>query len=263
MTKLTFAALALATAVFSLPASAQEPSWGGLYIGAHGGYAAGDAVADLSHTTGAIIYGDPFPAGAGALDVSEGWLGGLQIGANHQRGAFVFGIETDASWTDLDASGTFTTVTTGPCAPQSCTKWDVDTSLEALGTVRGRLGLATPRALFYATGGLAWAFTDTSQASHHNGPDFATPGGVVSGDSRHIGWTAGGGIELKVGGGWSIKGEYLYLDLGEADYHLQGTVAPGSTTPWAESFSEDIELHTARVGLNYQLWEPEVIGPLK
>jgi outer membrane immunogenic protein len=247
------------------PVLAQDYNWSGLYLGAHAGYATGDATADLSHTTGAIIYSDPFPAGAGALDVSEGWLGGLQIGANHQRGGLVFGIETDASWTDLDASGTFTTVKTGPCAPNSCTKWDIDTSVEAMGTIRGRLGiLITPRTLIYGTGGLAWAFTDTDQVSHHNGPTFPDAGGVVSGDSRHIGWTAGGGIELKVGGGWSIKGEYLYIDLGEADYHLQGTVNPKSKTPWAESFTEDLQLHTARVGLNYQLWQPEpVIGPLK
>ena len=86
----------------------------------------------------------------------------------------------------------------------------------------------------------------------------------MSGDTQHIGYTVGGGAEMKLSQSWSIKGEYLFVDLGEASYHLTGVTAPGSTTPWAESFSESIELHTVRVGLNYHFGEDhEAPVPLK
>lgn len=265
MLRLSALGAAAVSAVFLIgtPATAGNFSWSGLYIGAHAGYGTGDVDADLSHTTGAVIYSDPFSPDQRKLDGGDGWFGGFQAGANYQRGQFVIGIEADASWTDIDASGTFATTSAGPCSPNSCTQWKVDTELQALGTIRGRLGIASGHTLFYGTGGLAWAITDSDEVTHHNGPAFATPGAVVSGDSNHIGYAIGGGAEVALGQGWSLKGEYLFLDLGEADYHLTGVTAPGSSTPWAESFSQDIELHTFRVGLNYKFGEREAPAPLK
>jgi outer membrane immunogenic protein len=251
----------------ALPVAAQEypPIWSGLYIGAHGGWASGDTNVDLSHTTGAIIYSDPFDPDQRSLEGSDGFLGGVQIGANAQKGRWIFGLEADASWTDLSASGTFATTDAGPCAPNSCTQWKIDTEVEALGTVRGRLGvLLHPTFLAYGTGGLAWGITNAAQVTHHNGPDFATPGAVVSGDSNHVGWAAGGGFEWLMSPRWSLKAEYLFVDLGEADYHLTGVTSPGSTTPWAEAFSQDLELHTVRAGLNFHFYEPDIQAvPLK
>jgi outer membrane immunogenic protein len=255
----------VALAAFSLPVSAGEyyHNWSGLYLGGHVGYLDADASVDLSHTTGAIIYSDPFDPSTRDLDSGSSWLGGFQVGANHQRGNLVIGVEADASWTDVEADGRFTTIDTGPCAPNSCTQWDINTSISALGTVRGRLGLAWGQALLYGTGGLAWAMTDTEQKSHHNGPTFPDAGGVVSGDSSHIGYVVGGGLEWALSPRWSIKGEYLYVDLGEADYHLTGTTTPGGTTPWAEGFSQDLTLQTARFGINYKFGgDPEAV-PLK
>jgi outer membrane immunogenic protein len=251
--KQTIAATA-ALLFVATPALAQDypPIWSGLYVGIHGGWASGDVNLDLSHTTGAIIYGDPFDPPHRSLTGSDAGMAGVQVGASHQMGRLILGIEADASWTDLDATGTFATTDAGPCAPNACTQWQVDTSLEAMGTIRGRLGiLLKPTLLLYGTGGLAWGLTDTTQVSHHNGPNFPDAGGVVSGDSQHIGWTAGGGLEWRLSPRWSIKGEYLYVDLGEAGTQLTGTVSPTSTTPWAESFKQDLELHTVRAGLNF------------
>lgn len=249
---------AIAIGLLAAPAAAQNaPIWSGLYIGAHGGYASSDWGVDLSHTTGAVVYNDPFPANANSLSSEDGWFGGLQIGANHQVGGLVFGIEADASLTDLEADGKFQTISTGACAPNSCTQWDIATSIEAMGTIRGRVGITAGSMLIYGTGGLAWAITDTDQETHHNGPAFATAGAVVSGDSTHIGYTVGGGAEWLLSPNWTVKAEYLYVDLGEADYHLQGTTTPTSKTPWAESFSEDLTMHTVRLGVNYKFGGPD------
>jgi outer membrane immunogenic protein len=253
----------IALAAFSAPVAAEGlldrgraghgvATWTGFYVGAHAGYAWSDWGVDLTHTTGAIIYNDPFPKSATSLGSSEGLLGGLQIGANYQSGAIVFGLEADVSWADLDAEGTFDTVNTGPCKPNSCTRWNIQSSLDTFGTVRGRLGFSTGPLLLYGTGGLAWGIVDTKQTSHHNGPDFATPGGVVSGDSNHIGYAVGAGGEYRFSRNWSVKLEYLFIDLGEADYQLTGTTSPTSKTPWAESLKQDLELHTVRLGINYK-----------
>ena len=83
-----------------------DPSWTGLYIGAHGGYGWADWDGYAGTTAGTnpvtIIDGanDPY-----ASFSDEGWLGGAQLGFNMQNGQFVFGIEGDISWADIDASG--------------------------------------------------------------------------------------------------------------------------------------------------------------
>ena len=59
------------------------------------------------------------------------------------------------------------------------------------------------------------------------------------------GWTAGGGIEGALGGGWSAKLEYLYIDLGKLEQTL-------STPAGTETFSSRVTDNIVRVGLNYR-----------
>jgi outer membrane immunogenic protein len=64
----------------------------------------------------------------------------------------------------------------------------------------------------------------------------------------HFGWTAGGGLEWEFNPGWTFKTEYLYVDLGEADYnHYVGNKsgAPDVT-------SSDLDLHVVKAGINYR-----------
>jgi len=241
----------LSSSVFSTVASAND--WSGLYIGAHAGYASAEWGVDLSRTTGAMIYNDFFKNNG--LSTDGAFVGGLQAGANYQTGNIVVGVEADVSWTNLDADGTYIS-TGGPGAfgcptGTHCTRWDISSEIQALGTIRGRLGFSTGNVLVYGTGGLAWGLVDTKQATTHNPGGVEADGARTSGDGNHIGYAIGGGGEYKISSNVSIKAEYLYIDLGDADYNLKGTVAPGNPTPWAESFEQDIQLHTFRVGLNY------------
>jgi len=99
------------------------------------------------------------------------------------------------------------------CAPTSFTVNKSESS-NWLWTLRGHVGvLVTPALLLYGTGGLAVAdvkanylFTDTFAA--------ATESATVS--STRYGWTAGVGGEYALMHGWSIKAEYLHVDLGRA-----------------------------------------------
>ena len=235
---------------------APRVDWTGLYVGAHVGYGWGNWDVDLSGSSGAIHYNDHFVPSRGSLDSGDGWLGGLQAGYNYQTGSLVLGLEADVSWTGMDASGRFTTV-----AP-NFTTWDIDSELNVFGTVRTRLGFTTGSLLIYGTGGLAWGQTDTSQATNWFPPANPDVGGRTSGKTNHIGYAVGAGVEWMMSPNWTLKSEYLYVDLGKENYALKGTTKPDNDVPYIETFATDLDFHTIRVGLNYKFGD-RAPAPLK
>jgi outer membrane immunogenic protein len=85
-----------------------------------------------------------------------------------------------------------------------------------IGTLRGRLGYAFDNTLFYATGGLAYGHVKSF--THI----FSAPNPELIGteDSWKVGWTIGAGVEHMFAPNWSVKGEYLYYDLGNSNVNL-------------------------------------------
>jgi len=128
----------------------------------------------------------------GGFNLTGGLVGGT-IGFNWQPGPLVLGIESDLDWSGISGS------TTNLC-PLGC-----KTANSWLGTVRGRVGYAFDRIMPYVTGGLAFGNIKAS-----------TPGfpGI---DNASTGWTVGAGLEVAIGGGWTAKAEYLFVDLGSAN----------------------------------------------
>ena len=225
------------------PYVAAAPSWTGLYVGAHVGYGWGEWDGRLA-TEGAdsdAIWANPNKSIDG-----DGWLGGGQIGFNLQRGSIVFGLEADASWSDVNGSGSF--VTDGTAIDDDVYTWDVDAELEYFGTVRGRLGfLPTPRLLLYATGGYAWGKTNMSMVtSHENAPQQVAPHVTGSGSisETHHGWAAGAGGEFMLTENWTGRAEWLHVDLGETS---SKAIANGT-----DSFPADLTFDVFRVGVNYK-----------
>ena len=49
---------------------------------------------------------------------------------------------------------------------------------------------------------------------------------TTTSNADYVGWTGGGGIEWALSPNWSIRGEYLYADLGSKTYNFYET-APG------------------------------------
>lgn len=176
-------------------------TWTGFYVGINGGY--GWGTSDFS---------TPF---ANSFDISGGLIGGT-LGYNYQVNQFVFGIEgdIDASWIEGSAA----------CGGLSC-----ETSNSWLATIRGRLGYAFDRFLPYVTGGAAFGDVETSIA------------GFGSNRDTNVGWTIGGGLEYAINGPWSVKVEYLYVDLGD-----------GGTIPGTGGAEADFTTNIVRAGLNYR-----------
>jgi opacity protein-like surface antigen len=125
-------------------------------------------------------------------------------------------------------------------------------------TLRSRYGVTiSPDALVYATGGLAVSEITTVgtifgflPSVDFNGNPIALPANTVFGQhTRKAGWTAGGGLEAHLGGNWTGKVEYLYLDFGTAEGSTFNFL---NSTPIALLFHTRVIDHVARAGLNYK-----------
>lgn len=226
------------------PIAAAAPIWSGLYVGGHAGWLTGGWDGNMAYSD-AYQYQLDFDASSKSLD-GDGWLGGLQAGFNRQHGAIVWGMEADISWADLDEGKRL-----WPYPGQTDTAWDIDNELDYFGTVRGRLGyLITPRLLLYGTGGFAFAKASSSLAVYDTGADPDLLSATGSSNAHHFGWAAGLGGEWLVADGWSVKAEWLHVDLGKEDYHLKGTTA-GGVPHVTDSFPADLEFDVFRLGVNY------------
>lgn len=245
----TCALIALVSAFASTQAAAGPGyRWDGLYVGANIGGTWGHAGTDVSCTDGVApgFCATLAPLGFPPTNYSSettGALAGGQVGYNFQNGNWVFGVETDFAWTDADGDdhgpnfGTF-----GPETSSASTE------LDWFGTLRGRLGWASGDLLVYATGGLAYAKVESAYA-YDTGPGVFFASGSSS--ETQTGWTLGAGAEIAFGQ-WSLRGEYLYYNLGDQD--LQAPFILVAPPPFATFQSEtEIDGQIARVGLNYHL----------
>ncbi|HEY9214722.1 MAG TPA: outer membrane protein [Ancylobacter sp.] len=138
----------------------------------------------------------------------DGFLGGIQAGYNYQlSGPFVIGVEADLQYSNIE-SGAFT--------------------LDYFGTVRARAGFAVDQFLLFGTGGFAYGRGTFELAG-------------LSNDQTNVGWTIGAGAEYAIDPNWSVKAEYLYLDLGSETYTtINGAYDVGLTS------------NILRAGVNYR-----------
>lgn len=239
-----------AVAVLPLAMSATAEgtaSWGGYYIGLHAGQGSSDADTDRTITNNAYFGGANLIAveDESVMALSKDtFLGGGQIGMNWPAGAFVFGFEVDASGFGNDISSGSTLVYPTD-APDTFT---VTNSVEQswLATARLRLGVGNGWFLAYATGGYAGADITFTQTFSDTYTPFPTQ--VVENSEFRSGYSVGGGIEVMIESGASIKVEYLYLDLG--DIQANGPIADGVTTSNGRAEVTD---QIWRVGINFQM----------
>ena len=201
-------------------------NWTGPYVGGHIGY--GWATARFTDVECYCITDDSIPGYRFSFDY-DGWIGGAQLGYNGQTGSWVYGVELDFSFSGMRTS--FHTPFFGATSDQS-----YSSEIKWFGTGRARLGYAFDRVLPYVTGGFAFADVDNR---------FNDPPRVSVDSGVKWGWTAGGGVEVAIDRAWTIRGEYLYVQLPT----VAANVPCGSTEcpfDWGNHF------HVGRVALNYK-----------
>lgn len=228
------------------PASIETAThaWNGFYAGFNAGY----GVARNPSTFTAVGFQ---PQNESFNMDPAGLIGGIQIGVNTPlTSGLIAGIEADLQASGQQSSDTCTVL----CLPATPVYLTVDQKLKWLGTVRGRLGWAAGASLFYATGGLAYGKVEThavytSQALLGGAPNVLA---ILDMSSIRTGWTVGGGIETALSGPWSVKVEYLYLDLGSQSASATNDFGLGFTnvTTASTSFRDNL----VRIGLNYKLY---------
>ena len=166
--------------------------WSGAFIGV-------DAIA-AHHISS--IYDQYFEEDGGTtLLPSFGAGGGVNAGYNWQNGSFVAGVIADIAAYSNDAN------------LHAENYRDFSSSLNWMGSVRGRAGIASGNSHFFATAGLAFADIDNNVDEGGTGPNDNN----YNFDGTRVGWTAGLGVEHRVSEQGSIKFEALYTGFGEAD----------------------------------------------
>ncbi len=181
-------------------------SWTGFYFGVNGGYGFGKS-------DWAIPAVSPSP---------KGFVAGGTLGYNLQTGTWVWGIEGDFDWANMNNS-------------VGCGVFSCETSTDWFATARLRLGYAGwGNWMPYITGGGAGASVKASNSAFGDA------------SKTKFGWTAGAGIEFAFVGNWTAKAEYLYADLGSFDC----TGACGG--PAISTDDVTFKASLVRLGVNYR-----------
>lgn len=206
--------------------------WTGFYAGLLIGYGWGDQDHDVD------FFGHPVPEVDDFLSHEpNGFLFGGTIGINYQipNTRIVTGLEGDWSYANHD-DGNIDPI-------EGDLHFFSETEINSIGTSRVRVGyLLNENALLYATGGAAWASVRTEAG-------IASDEGKISleEEDTNVGWTVGTGLEYKLDDVWSVKADYLYVDLADTEH----TVHFGEHTV---TLTDDLTEHMVRVGVNAKLF---------
>jgi outer membrane immunogenic protein len=231
------------------PMAAYSPIWAGLYVGGSVGFGTGDTSGQISFDKSkrdsgpVLLESSSSGPSMSSIDFDKlfssdydvnGAIYGAHIGYNFQRGPIVFGIEAAYNGTDIDGndSAVFGLV-------------ESERELDWYATLVGRLGYASGNALFYGFGGVAWGTVETTLSS----PLF---GLSASGETDHVGWTAGVGIEYALDERFSVRVEYSHVDLGEESFSLGGI-----------KDEVDLDFDAIKIGASYRFGGRDHLEALK
>jgi outer membrane immunogenic protein len=246
-------------------------NWSGCYIGGYAGGAWSEQDATFTDLGNSTFRS--FSGGIAGVRGSHSWnigldnsfIGGGTLGCNWQPvgSPFVFGIEGEGGYMKLEGSAFDPLINS--TLPVTAVRGSPDVLGAAkigdwYGMITGRLGYAwNAYTLIYIKGGAAFVPAQASVVDQC----AATAAGcgnwlIATSDSKTITTgTLGGGIEWALGSNWSVKGEYMFIGLG--DRHVSTTcgfasLASGATVGGGP-FCFDHEfggIHTAKIGLNYR-----------
>jgi outer membrane immunogenic protein len=225
------------TAAKAADVSTVAYNWSGFYLGLNAG--AGFNNSEVNHDFDFIGPDDSGEINDLLDDVDANlssdepaFTGGALIGYNWQHESLLLGIEADINYTGFgnnqtnDISDELNELG-GLLGDEEGEELDATarTSFGAdwFATMRGRVGFAADKFLFYGTGGLAYGKMEASVKIDATELDDEDPDSnryyTGSTDATNWGWTVGAGMEYGIDN-WSLGIEYLYVDLGSADWSV-------------------------------------------
>jgi outer membrane immunogenic protein len=250
-------------------------SWQGFYAGGHVGYAFGGSDLNLYSD---LLYewrrggnnnsderGPGFDSGSATTGLDNRWFGGVHAGYNVQRGIWIYGIEADVNFGSSSSSTAYvsTAATKDPEEPPLTfgDAW-ASSKLEWYSTVRGKIGVANDRWMYYVTGGLA--FGDISTSGGVTATIIDDDGVVVDrrtvaySDSKvQLGFAVGAGASYAVTSNVVLGFLYQYVNLGSVS-------AAGTAVAYREfgnnffdraaaygKADTDFDFHTVRFSVSY------------
>lgn len=256
-------------------------TWTGLYGGVNIGYAFGAS----SQETGSLAYISPgvlpvVPLGSAWTTGQnlQGVVGGGQIGYNYQFNPWlVLGAEADIQAADIGSHGN-AAVGIADAIGAHLQSVNSTKKVDWFGTVRGRVGLtlpSMPNLMVYGTGGFAYGQVvhNAGFADNYTFLGAALIGGGALGhgyyDNTKVGWAAGGGLEWSPSmfPAWSLKAEYLYVDLGNTRANsvpLNGGAPAflfGAPPLFAATQNSPTRFHTVRAGVNWHFDPFAAVAP--
>lgn len=230
-------------------------TWTGFYAGINAGYTwSGSATGyDFRTTDPADLADIGLPRTLG--NSTGGFTGGAQAGYNVQTGNVVVGLETDIQYLGGNNNGVFT-FSQVDGADTANLRMSAESSVQWLGTLRGRAGVTFDRALFYATGGLAYGGVKSSSSIAATAVDGGVTSNVLYAGSRNetrVGYAVGAGMEYALMNNISVKAEYLHYDLGSTQYDVGGVVVDPADDFLGAGAKRRIDGDIVRAGLDFKL----------
>ena len=293
----TAAAFAMAGSALAadLPARVMAPApfippvftWTGFYIGVNAGAAwvGHDGCSRLYDYSGGVYTPvTDYTPNCNNNNNNAGFIGGGQAGYNWQIGALVLGLEGDIDWVGQAGNRNYDYSMYGSPYRISSHVYEVDNdafhfnggnSGNVVGTIRGRLGFALDRALFYVTGGAAFrgsgndgslAVTSTSIVTNNTTwPSTVTSSSSTTtftrnNNNNNVGWVLGGGIEYALTDSITARAEYMHMQFSNNSGYYTNSAYPNA----AFSSNRNNSLDSVRLGLNWKFgWaQPTAVSPV-
>jgi outer membrane immunogenic protein len=195
---------------------------------------------------------------------SSTFVGGIQVGDNFQYKRLVWGLEADLDlWGGGNRSQTLNYAGGSPPAGAYTSSGRLSPSEFVI--IAPRIGYGGTLWMPYVTAGAVAALGSHDGTLNYTPAGAAAPTASFSGGKNFssTGWVAGGGAEWGLNGPWSIKAEYLHVNLGRGS----NSAAACSGTPAAcaafsglsfDSSHDAFSANLFRIGITYwfSYWTP-------
>jgi outer membrane immunogenic protein len=213
-------------------------SWSGVYFGVHAGYGWGDV--DIREDFFLAVANVPLISATQSHD-TNGWLGGVHLGAMKQFGPWVLGAEFSLSGANISGSGSNCfgiTTLTGGVVGSTC-----ETNVNWLLSGLARVGYAQDRWMIYGTAG--WAVAGVDHRISLNIP--VGPGVQLNWAKQDVadGLAYGGGAEFALANNITLGLQYLHYNL---QARGEGLILGGALS----NGQRDVDLNTVTARLSYK-----------